>query len=78
MKDIASPIYDPLAAIRQVIVQSLGEIKSSKLITEWKRFIEHLIELAFDVSEVASPIFNSIHLEHATELSWELNRWKSI
>ena len=56
---LRTPIYGPLAAIRQVIVQSLGEIKSSKLITEWKRLIEHLIELAFDVSEVASPIVNS-------------------
>ena len=52
-----TPIYGPLAAIRQVIVHSTTEIKSSKF--EWKELIERLIQLAFDVSQVASPIVNS-------------------
>ncbi|CAF0722657.1 unnamed protein product [Brachionus calyciflorus] len=56
---LQKPVYGPLAAIRNLITQSVNEIKACEFTSEWKRIIDELIELCFEVSKVVSPIVNS-------------------
>mgnify|MGYP001810442314 CR=1 FL=1 len=60
LASLQKPVYGSLAAIRNLILQSIDEIKkNSSSGDEWKQIIDGLIALCFIVSKVTSSIVNS-------------------
>jgi len=59
LASLKTPIYGSLLAIHELIVRSVDEMKTPKHTADWKKLLDRLINLCFDVSQVVSPIVNS-------------------